>query len=370
MMLSRVGAVKIRPSKVGYGGGRFFGSNNNGGRPPKIPFKPRRRPHPSYRPLDPVGDKRPPVPHLLMPQRDIVELGENDGYTQNEKDFGMIAGRMMNPDHPDYRITDEDFMRMANYMSAQSGTTEELIGDRRMLMHMTEEERKDFLGSMDEVMEEEALREESLLDNEYSPEENARIEKERAEEAEAMMEVEIGDDGNPIDPNQKAFGDWGDMTVRVDRVQKVRRGGTTVRYRALAVGGNANGCGGFGTGKAHSPQEAVTKACREAKRNIHFFEPHLGTGLTTDLVGTHNSCKVILLSVPKGYGLKGHPLIEDILKYFGISDATGKSFGNRNQFNVVRATFKALLTHQTLEEIALKRGKRLINIQKQHRFGV
>merc|ERR1711862_341461 len=79
--------------------------------------------------------------------------------------------------------------------------------------------------------------------------------------------------------------------------------------------------------------------------------------------GKHNSCKVQIRAVSPDYGLHGHPLICEILKLAGISDASTKSHGNRNSYNVVYATFKALMTHESLEEIALKRGKKLINLQ-------
>jgi small subunit ribosomal protein S5 len=74
--------------------------------------------------------------------------------------------------------------------------------------------------------------------------------------------------------------------------------------------------------------------------------------------------------VSPDYGLHGHPLIVEILKYAGISDACGKSHGNRNPYNVVYATFKALMTHESLEEIAMKRGKKLLNLQRARRLGI
>ena len=143
-----------------------------------------------------------------------------------------------------------------------------------------------------------------------------------------------------------------------------------VRYRALVIGGNLNGCAGFGIAKANSPNEAAAAAARIAKRNIFFVERYLGCGLTCDLMGKQNSCKVLLRSVPPNKGLKGHDLICEILKYFGITDCTAKSHGNRNVYNVVRATFKAILTHESLEDVALKRGKRLLNLERAKRLRI
>ena len=160
------------------------------------------------------------------------------------------------------------------------------------------------------------------------------------------------------------------MLVRVDGVQKVQRGGTLLRYRALVIGGNAKGCAGFGIAKAGSPVEAQNAASRMCKRNVFFVDRHNGSGLTRDLVGKHNSCRVHLYAVDAQRGLHGNPLVCEILAFFGIADCTAKTYGNRNQFNVVRATFKALLTHESLEDIALKRGKRLMNLERAKRLNI
>lgn len=197
---------------------------------------------------------------------------------------------------------------------------------------------------------------------------NARDEEDQEREEKPDEILEMIKNGE--DPNQEAFGPWGECTIKVDRVQKVERGGTTVRYRALVIGGNGNGAAGFGIGKSLSPNEAIEKACKHCKRNVFYIDRYLNTGLSYDVAGKHNSCRVRLRATSPDYGLHGHPLICEILKYAGISDATGKSHGNRNPYNVVYATFKALMTHESLEEIAMKRGKKLLNLQRSRRLGV
>ena len=134
--------------------------------------------------------------------------------------------------------------------------------------------------------------------------------------------------------------------------------------------GNLNGCAGFGVAKANAPNEAAAAAARIAKRNLFFVDRYLNTGLTTDLAGRHNSCKVTLRCVNPNRGLHGHPLVLEILKYFGITDCSAKSHGNRNVYNVVYATFKAILTHESLEDVAMKRGKRLLNLERAKRLSI
>ena len=158
------------------------------------------------------------------------------------------------------------------------------------------------------------------------------------------------------------------MLIRTDRVCKMWRGGRIESYRALVIGGNLRGCGGFGVGKAFEPEDAVEIACRMAKRNIFFVDRYRGRGLTRDLMGRQNSCKVQLRATDNG--LRGNPLSCEILKLMGITNVVAKAHGSRNHYNVVRATFKALLTHESLDEIAMKRGVRLINLQRAKRLQI
>jgi len=248
-------------------------------------------------------------------------------------------------------------LRAVDYLTAAPGSTEDMVGERRGAMDTwTEEERKAFTESLDDLIEEERVRGLKLGDLDMDD-----------------GTIPSNDDGaydSRVDPNQRAFGQWGETIVRVDRVQKVQRGGTMVRYRALVVGGNANGCAGFGIGKAASPAEATQVAVRICKRNMFFIDRYMGSGLSSDLAGKHNSCRVLLRATEPNVGLKGHDLVTLILTYFGVTDCSAKTHGNRNIYNVVRATFKAICTHESLEEISLKRGKRLINLERAKRLQI
>lgn len=143
-----------------------------------------------------------------------------------------------------------------------------------------------------------------------------------------------------------------------------------VRFRALIVGGNYKGVVGFGVGKANSPDEATKIASRKAKKNIIFVEPYKGCALTSDLVGKHNSCRVFLRAVGLNRNIRGNPLVKEILVRAGITCCTAKSHGNRNPYNVVRATFKALLTHESIEDVAMKRGRRFLNLDRAKRLQI
>jgi len=255
--------------------------------------------------------------------------------------------------------THETSLKAADYFASPRGTTEDLVGTRRASMDVALEDRESTMDELNALVNEERDKQWNILNND-------EIEDKEWDDPEASAE-DI-EESEKLDPNQKAFGPWGETVIRVDRVQKVLRGGTMVRFRALVIGGNTNGCAGFGVAKAKAPNEATAAAIRMAKRNIFFVDRYMNSGLTSDLAGKNNSCRVLLRSVRPHRGLKGHPLVMEILKYFGISDCTAKTHGNRNIYNVVRATFKAICTHESMEEIAMKRGKRLMNLERAKRL--
>jgi small subunit ribosomal protein S5 len=317
-------------------------------------------PPPSFRPT-----RRTPkaIQKILAPKaKTISKKAKAPVHLSSDKSLGADATAAIEylskygekaPDH-------ESTLRIADFMTAQDGSTEDLVGRRRALMEVeSPEEAKDFDKNLMELIQQES---DKTWEN-ISWVDDGKKKVKRENEKKSGLE-----DG--IDRMQKVYGPWSETIVRVDRVQKTQRGGTMVRYRALVIGGNLNGCAGFGVAKANAPNEAAAAAARVAKRNIFFIDRYNGSGLTSDLAGRHNSCRVALRSVNPNRGLNGHPLIREILKYFGITDCSAKSHGNRNVHNVVRATFKAIMTHESLEDVALKRGKRLMNLERAKRLKI
>jgi len=261
----------------------------------------------------------------------------------------------------------EQELRMADYMTSEVGSTEELVGTRRGLFRdsRSEKEREQFMAELNKTIEKGRAWTMDLY------EDKSKAEEKPMRDFFSDLEEDSTDDKDPeiyMDPNQLAHGEWSEMLVTVDRNIKLWRGGRLESYRALVVGGNLNGCGGFGVGKAVDPLVAVDIASRKCKRNIFFVDRYNGKNLTRDLAGKQNSCKVQLRATDNG--LRGNELIREILKRFGITNCVAKSHGNRNPYNVVRATFKALMTHESIEEIALKRGKRIVGIDRAMRMQV
>lgn len=272
----------------------------------------------------------------------------------------------------------ELILKGMDYLTSPLGSTEDLVGERRAMMDqtMSMDDKQKYAMDFKNIFED---AEEKQWDLDHQEEdrffeginENGNLVNEETQKKKAVEQFNKGRNNNLLEnSNQMVHGPWATLIVRTDRVQKVLRGGTMQRFRSLVIGGNTNGCAGFGIGKAYSPSDATESAVRMSKRNIFFVDRYQNSGISSDLVGKHNSCQVFLRSVKSNYGLRGHPLILEILKMFGISNCGTKSHGNRNVYNVVYATFKALCTHESIDDVALKRGKRLINLQKAKKLGL
>lgn len=283
----------------------------------------------------------------------------------------------------------ENQMRLMDYFTSESGSTEDLVGTRRAVSMETytntssttnvskEEEAAQAANphtAAQMLLQKKAQKSQQLLHTIEQFVDHERSDYMDLPTTDVITEQDIqkanssSNVTNQIPPNQLAHGPWGEMLIRTDRVSKMWRGGRIISFRALVIGGNVRGCGGFGLGKSFEPQDAVEIACRMAKRNIYFVDRYRNRTLTRDLVGRQNSCKVILRTTTNG--LRGNPLCCEILKLFGITNVVAKAYGSRNHYNVCRATFKALLTHESLDDIAMKRGLRLINLQQAKRLGI
>lgn len=368
-----------RPHSSGYSsktgtGGAVGGSASS--------FRPRRRPSPSYRPMKIPGKVKKRGDWTRGNQSQLpVHLGQIENPKDElEAELGPLAAGVVR----DLRRTREqnltaeeemdEALRLIDYFNAPDGSTEDLIGERRALAMQglkDPEDRKRFLDSIEEMIEEGrqltmGLGEDGWIEDKKQPEAELDLRDLMKDREETTMEEE--DRSTKLDPNQLAHGVWSELLIAVDRNVKMWRGGRLESYRALVIGGNMNGCGGFGIGKSQDPLMAVEIAGRHCRRNIFFVERYQGNGLTSDLVGKQNSCVVTLRATDNG--LRGNDLCREILKRFGITNCVPKSHGNRNPFNVVRATFKALMTHESLEEIALKRGKRLVSVDRAMRMQI
>jgi small subunit ribosomal protein S5 len=65
-----------------------------------------------------------------------------------------------------------------------------------------------------------------------------------------------------------------------------------------------------------------------------------------------------------GFGLRCQSLIFEMGRAAGIHDLAARVPRGRNKMNVVKATYKALMSQKLPEDIARGRGKKLVDVRK------
>ena len=149
--------------------------------------------------------------------------------------------------------------------------------------------------------------------------------------------------------------------VAVNRVAKVVKGGRQFGFTALTVVGDGRGKVGFGYGKAREVPVAIQKAMQAARKNLASV-PLKDATLHYPLEGSHGTTRVYMQPAADGTGLIAGGGMRAVFECAGVRNVLAKSHGSRNPINVVRATFKALTSIQSPEDIAAKRGKRVEEI--------
>lgn len=142
--------------------------------------------------------------------------------------------------------------------------------------------------------------------------------------------------------------------IEVRRVAKVVKGGKRLRFRALVVLGDGNGCVGIGIGKADEVPEAIRKAGYYARKNI-IKVPLSGTTIPHEITAKFGAAKVLLKPAGPGTGIIAAGVVRAILELAGIKDILTKSLKANNPINLAQATISALSQLKDPKERLAKR---------------
>jgi small subunit ribosomal protein S5 len=160
-----------------------------------------------------------------------------------------------------------------------------------------------------------------------------------------------------------------DKLVHINRVAKVVKGGKRFGFAALVVVGDQKGRVGYGHGKAREVPEAIRKATEAARRGLIRVPLREGRTLHHDSEGHHGAGRVILRSAPPGTGVIAGGPSRAVCEMLGIQDVVAKSLGSTNAYNMVRATFDALLRQENPRAVAARRSKKVSEIVARRRDG-
>lgn len=150
--------------------------------------------------------------------------------------------------------------------------------------------------------------------------------------------------------------------VHINRVSKTVKGGKRFGFAALVVVGDGQGRAGFGKGKAREVPEAINKATAAAKKSMVRVPLKDGRTLHHDGNGRFGAGKVTLRSAPAGTGIIAGGPMRAVFESLGVADVVTKSVGSSNPYNMVRATFAALVEQTSPKSVAQRRGKKIADL--------
>ena len=150
--------------------------------------------------------------------------------------------------------------------------------------------------------------------------------------------------------------------VHINRVSKTVKGGKRFGFAALVVVGDGKGRVGFGHGKAREVPEAITKATASAKKKMVRVPLKEARTLHHDGTGRFGAGKVTVRTAPPGTGIIAGGPMRAVFESLGVHDVVTKSNGTSNPYNMIRATFDALVDQSSPKSVAQRRGKKVVDL--------
>ncbi|KAI1132535.1 37S ribosomal protein S5 [Nemania abortiva] len=140
--------------------------------------------------------------------------------------------------------------------------------------------------------------------------------------------------------------------------------GKIQRMWVLAIAGNQNGCLGIGEAKSIEPSVATAKAKYLATLNMRPIPRYEDRTIFGSVEAKVGATIVKLDSRPPGFGLRASARLFEIFRAAGIRDIAAKMPRGRNPMNSVKACVQALMSQRDPNEIAIGRGKKLVDVRK------
>jgi small subunit ribosomal protein S5 len=148
--------------------------------------------------------------------------------------------------------------------------------------------------------------------------------------------------------------------IYINRVAKVVKGGRRFSFAALVVVGDGKGRAGYGLGKANEVPEAIRKATEHAKRTM-ISVPLLESTIPHEIIGHYGAGRVLLRPAAKGTGVIAGGAVRAVMEALGVHNVLTKCLGSNNNHNVLKATFDALVSMRSTQEVGARRNMEITN---------
>ena len=136
-------------------------------------------------------------------------------------------------------------------------------------------------------------------------------------------------------------GDLDQRVLDLARVTRVTKGGKRMRFRACVLVGDHKGQVGFGVSKGADVAFAVSKAARQARKNLIRIRL-VNETIPHQVEEKYHAAVVMLKPAPKGSGIKAGGAVRSILELAGVPNVSSKILNGKNKINISRATMAAL----------------------------
>jgi len=130
--------------------------------------------------------------------------------------------------------------------------------------------------------------------------------------------------------------------VSIRRVTRVVAGGRRMTFAVALAIGDKKGSVGLGTGKGGDTAVAISKALRQAKKNMFKIKTTKDMSIPHEVSGKFSSSKLIIRP-NHGKGLVAGSTVRDMLVLAGVKNVTAKLHsGSKNKLNNARVAYKTL----------------------------
>jgi small subunit ribosomal protein S5 len=130
--------------------------------------------------------------------------------------------------------------------------------------------------------------------------------------------------------------------LSIRRVVRVVAGGRRFSFSASLVAGNRKGRVGVGVGKAVDTPLAISKAFRDAQKNMITVKITSHSSISHEVSGKAGASRIILIPAP-ARGILAGSSVRDVVELVGIKNINAKIISkSKNKLNNARAAMAAL----------------------------